>query len=301
MIAYLRRLLHDKTDARFERFDDVTPILYDDIEWREGVPFHEGDSLVDKAVFYFRAVGNAYGSVMGLVDFAIDEDIHIVDSYLEEFVGPRPKDKMHERLAEHGIPQPRTTAFHGIGHAFENIPNCMFETQFPIVLKFAKGGRRGIGTFLLNNEDDIKRVWRLLRSRSDNGEKGHGNRGNWPFIMQQYIPNSGDYRAVTIGGECIGVVKRGEKPMEQLVMRSSDHGARRYKNGKWPRAVGELAVRAANAMQVDIAGVDVVRHKHTDDLYVIEVNEAPSFTVFERQTEIDVAGEIVSYLRSLCT
>jgi len=298
MIAYLRRLRNEETDARFERFDDVYPVLYDRVRWYDGVPSCEGQSLADKTVFYFRAVGNEYERVNRLVRFAKRVNIHVVDSYLNDGATRRTKDIMYNVLREHDIPQPKTMAMHGLNNAIEHALRCIFHT-YPCVLKFAKGGRRGIGTFLITERDDWVRVHNELRRRYNNGEKGHASRGDWPFVLQEYIPNTGDYRAMVVGGECIGVVKRGEKSMDELVMNSSEHGARKYKNNRWPRAVGNLAVEAANAMKVDIAGVDIVRHRRTGQLYVLEVNEAPAFHVFERQTGVDVAGKIVEWLRTL--
>lgn len=290
-IAYLRRLANEQTDQRFMRFSDVAHALYDEITWRDGVPYVGETNLGEASAFYFRAVGNAYGIVGRLVRYAVANNIAVADSYLKDYVGPRTKDKMHATLAEHAIRQPEYVAFHHIDNAKGNIQ------EYPCVLKFAKGGRRGRGTFLLNSEQDIDKVRRLLRERHDNGERGHASLGDWSWLAQQYIPNGGDYRAITVGGACIGIVKRGAKDMERLVMGSSDHGARKFKRDRWPRSVGNLAVATAHAMRVDIAGTDIVRRSGTQELYVIELNEAPAFNVFERRTRIDVASEIVSWLR----
>lgn len=297
MIAYIRRIENEKTDAKFARFDDVRPVFYHEIQWRDGIPTHNGDSLLDIAVFYFRAVGNAIGIAQHLVNVAIEHDIKVVDTYLRDGVGRRFKDMMADTLAEAGVPHPRTVSLDNIDSVDRVIEQNDF--TYPCVLKFAKGGRRGIGTFLLRDSDSIDSVRQELRRRYENSEKGHANMGYWPFILQEHIPNTGDYRAIVVGGECIGVVKRGRKALDELVMNSSDHGARRYKRDRWPRSVGELAVRASEVMGVDVAGVDIVRHDHTRELSVIEVNEAPAFHVFERRTGIDVAGRIVSWLRTL--
>ena len=63
--------------------------------------------------------------------------------------------------------------------------------------------------------------------------------------------------------------------------------------------MGDLAAEAANELSVDVAGVDVVRHTQTRELYVIEVNEAPRFHSFEKVTRINVAEKIIDYVRSI--
>jgi ribosomal protein S6--L-glutamate ligase len=54
-----------------------------------------------------------------------------------------------------------------------------------------------------------------------------------------------------------------------------------------------MAINAAKALHVEIAGVDLIE---TDDgLYVIEVNASPGFRGLQKATGIDVAREIVEY------
>ena len=297
MIAYIRRLENEKTDPRFTRFSDVIPVLYDHIEWNDEHPSCNGKNMEHASVFYFRAVGNAIGMAQRLVDYAVEHDIRVVDTYLLDGVKRRGKDSMARTLLENDIPQPDTCPVHGINHVRNVIEDG--DIGYPCVLKFSMGGRRGLGTFYLASEDSIGNVRDELRRRYSAGEKGHANVGDWPFVIQEYIPNNGDYRAITVGSMCAGIVKRGSKSADMLVFKSSDHGARKYKRDRWPRDVGRLAVQAANAMKVGVSGVDIVRHKDTGKLYVIEVNETPAFNVFERRTKIDVAEKIVSWLRTL--
>lgn len=297
MIAYIRRLENEKTDPKFTGFDDVMPVLYAHITWNNGHPLCNGHSMGHASVFYFRAVGNAWGMAQKLVDYAIEHDIRVADAYLLDGVGRRDKNAMAKTLLGNDIPHPVTYHVHGIDRVKNVIEDG--DIGYPCVLKFSTGGRRGLGTFYLPSADSVDRVRDELRRRYNAEEKGHADMGDWPFVIQEYIPNNGDYRAITVGGECVGIVKRGSKSTNLLVFRSSDRGARKYKRDRWPRDVGRLAVRAAHVMKVDVSGVDIVRYRHTGKLYVIEVNEAPAFNVFQRRTKIDVAEKIVSWLRTL--
>jgi ribosomal protein S6--L-glutamate ligase len=54
------------------------------------------------------------------------------------------------------------------------------------------------------------------------------------------------------------------------------------------------AVRAAKAMGLNVAGVDVLRSNHGP--VVMEVNSSPGLEGIERATGVDVAGRIVDFL-----
>ncbi len=297
VIAYIRRLQNEKTDPKFTRFADITSVLYGHVEWENEHPLCNGESIGHADVFYFRAVGHEICSAQRLVNYAVEHGIKVVDRYLLDGVTRRYKDTMAEKLIGAGVAHPATFPTGQLVCVHDIIEEEGI--GYPCILKFSKGGRRGIGTFYLRNQSSIDDVAGELRRRREENLKGVANLGDWPLVIQEYIPNGGDYRAITVGGECLGIVKRGKKSINRLVLSSSDHGARKYKRDRWPRDVGRLAVEAASVMKVDISGVDIVRHRDTGELYVIEVNECPAFNVFERRTKVDVAEKIVSWLRTL--
>ncbi|HJL30338.1 MAG TPA: 30S ribosomal protein S6--L-glutamate ligase, partial [Polyangiaceae bacterium LLY-WYZ-15_(1-7)] len=55
-----------------------------------------------------------------------------------------------------------------------------------------------------------------------------------------------------------------------------------------------VAVRAAKAMKLGIAGVDIIRSNHGP--LVIEVNSSPGLEGIERATGVDVAGKVISWV-----
>ena len=48
-------------------------------------------------------------------------------------------------------------------------------------------------------------------------------------------------------------------------------------------------------MGVEIAGTDLVISNKTGEVYLIEVNEAPQFKVFEKRTKINAPRKILEY------
>jgi hypothetical protein len=59
------------------------------------------------------------------------------------------------------------------------------------------------------------------------------------------------------------------------------------------------AVRAAKAMGLRVAGVDMLRSNHGP--VVMEVNSSPGLEGIEQATEVDVAGKIIEYLEKNAT
>jgi glutathione synthase/RimK-type ligase-like ATP-grasp enzyme len=294
MIAYLRRKEYEETDRKIIPFSDIFPVLYSEIEFRNGGAYVRNINLNTMDLFYFRAVGNAYDIVNSLLNIATEHNIPTVDRYLAtEGAGPRTKEGMHNALGEYLL-QPEFTMADSLSSVEDAARRI--ELEYPYVAKVSKGGRQGMGTFLVTEPDDIDGIRSELRRRHSEDEGYVYNGGRCPWIVQEYIPNNGDYRAFVIGDECIGVTKRGPK-RDSLVLNKSSRGSRRFKNSRWPMSVGQLAINASRVMKVDIAGVDIVRHTRTGRLYVIEVNETPRFKSFGKVTGINVGGRIVDYLR----
>lgn len=297
MIGYFRRKIYEETDDTIVHHEDIFPVLYDEIEWASDGMYVRGVNLSELDVFYFRAVGGKYGIVNDIVKLAVEHGKPIADKYLLNGAVPRTKKLMHSIL-DNVVYQPASL----IAERLEEIPNIIeaSDIEYPVVAKVSKGGRRGLGTFMLHNPDQIGDIYVELERRLEEGEGHEYSLGKREWIVQEYIPNNGDYRAMVIGGKCVAVTKRGPKK-EGLVMSSSQRGSRRFRGGRWPKDVGRMAEKAANTMGVDIAGVDLVRHEWNRLPYVIEVNEAPRYKTFSRVTRMDIGTYIVEYLRRIAS
>jgi ribosomal protein S6--L-glutamate ligase len=57
----------------------------------------------------------------------------------------------------------------------------------------------------------------------------------------------------------------------------------------------EIALKAADALGLEIAGVDLIVDAEKT-VRVIEVNYSPGFTGLEAATGLDIAGEIIDYV-----
>jgi len=288
MIAF-KRIENEYTDMRLaEAGWDV--VMYHDISFdMSGRPRHATVDIANDNLWYFRAVGRAYRTVDRLVAWGREHGKIIMDNYLlTDGPGARSKHMHYTKLLD-AVNQPQTTIYPSLNTALASL------SSYPVILKFNRNGRKGMGTFLLREEDIEHQIRGTLENRKENGEGFTGVDTEW--LVQEYIPNNGDYRAMVIDGRCIGMYKRRPKK-NKLVCSSSNGKSKRFKSGRFPSDVARMAEQAAMTLGISVCGVDLVRHSDTRQVYVIEANEAPAFQVFERVTRISVADAIAEAMRN---
>lgn len=111
------------------------------------------------------------------------------------------------------------------------------------------------------------------------------------ICLQKFLPNPGeDIRVFVVDGKIIGAMKRKAAPHE---WRSNIHIGGKGISHKPSRAEAETSVKAAEAVGVEIAGVDLI--SVDEDPYVIEVNASPGFRGLLGATGINAAEEIAKY------
>ena len=113
------------------------------------------------------------------------------------------------------------------------------------------------------------------------------------ILVQEFIKEAGgaDLRCFVVGGKVIAAMKRQGAEGE---FRSNLHrGGNAQKIDLSPEET-ETAIRAAKAMGLKVAGVDLLRSNHGP--VVMEVNSSPGLEGIEKATEIDVAGKIIEFI-----
>lgn len=161
--------------------------------------------------------------------------------------------------------------------------------DFPIILK-GSGGDRGTRVFKADNLEELEKLVRDLRKT----ETEEGKR----YMLQEYIPNDGDYRVLVLGKKVLGVMKRSSQSVAEFKNNYSVGG--KVEVATLPQNILDLAVKAAEVCGLAIAGVDVAfRNFDMDKPVIWEVNKGPQFKGFMEATGINVPEEIVKYLVSL--
>ena len=113
------------------------------------------------------------------------------------------------------------------------------------------------------------------------------------FYVQKAIDHGGrDIRVFVVGGAVLGAIERRAPEGEWRTNVAIGGSATPF---ELPDEWAQLAVRAANAVGADYAGVDLLPSRD-GRIFVLEVNGIPGWEGFQRATGIDVAGAIVGQL-----
>ncbi len=191
----------------------------------------------------------------------------------------RSRDKLRcmQILAKDGIGLPVT----GFAHDTQDIDG-LIETVggAPLVIKLLEG-TQGIGVVLAETYQAAKSVIEAFRGLDAN------------ILVQEYIKEAkgADLRCFVIGGKVVAAMKRQGAEGE---FRSNLHRGGKAEKIKLTPEERSTAIRAAKAMGLRVAGVDLLRSNHGP--VVMEVNSSPGLEGIEKATEVDVAGKIIDYL-----
>jgi ribosomal protein S6--L-glutamate ligase len=151
-------------------------------------------------------------------------------------------------------------------------------TPPPLVLKLLSG-TQGVGVMKVEKVSDVGPIIDTLVELKQ------------LILIQSYIPNPGeDVRMLVVGDEVVGAMVRKASPNE---WRSNIHLGGKGTLYQNTEAEGEMAVKAAKAVGVEVAGIDMIMAK--DGPYLIEVNASPGFKGLMKATDIDVPGKIIEY------
>jgi len=262
----------------------LTPIHYSQLVC-QGEPgkweiSFQNKPLEEFGLFFFRNVGDKNELLPLLLEYAQKKKIPIIDEYLLGLGGAMRKKKSTEAgvLLAHNVPYPKTIFTSGQ----EELKRIVRSLPKPVIIK-STGGRHGKATFLIKKNSQLERV--LL------------GRGGVSFLVQQYIPNDGDYRIFLIGYRAVAGFKRQPKE-EKLILDRSQGKSEPLE--KIPAPIKRTAEKAAKVLGVEIAGIDMVVNQQTKKPVIIEVNQAPEFYVMERRTGVNIARKIIQYLKKKC-
>ena len=112
------------------------------------------------------------------------------------------------------------------------------------------------------------------------------------FLVQEYIEESKgeDLRCLVIDGKVVGSIVRSNKDND---FRSNLHQGGVAQSTTITAKERGIAVRAAKAIGLSVAGVDILRSNRGP--LVLEVNSSPGIQGIEKTLEMDIAGQIIMF------
>ncbi|HET8764302.1 MAG TPA: RimK family alpha-L-glutamate ligase, partial [Rhodanobacter sp.] len=187
--------------------------------------------------------------------------------------------RAHQLLAAHGIGLPATV--------FGDNPDDTTDLLAmlgppPHVIKLNEGSQ-GTGVVLAEKRAASQSVIEAFRGLYAN------------FLVQQFIAeaNGCDLRCLVVGGRVVAAMQREAS--------AGDFRANLHRGGSAVAVTldaneADMAVRAAGALGLGVAGVDLLRSAHGP--LVLEVNASPGLEGIETVTGVDVAGAVIELLES---
>lgn len=191
------------------------------------------------------------------------------------------KDKLAalQFLSNYNIPIPKTI----VAKFPLNIDFVERSLEYPILIKKTQGSE-GKGIILCENRSQLEDIFELMESSINTSTN---------LILQEFVKKSygKDIRVFVVGGRAIGAILRQSINND---FKSNVSGGGIAKPFKLTPEIEWIAVESANAIGLDVAGVDILFDE--DGYKVSEVNASPYFQGFEQATGINVPLEILNYI-----
>jgi ribosomal protein S6--L-glutamate ligase len=191
----------------------------------------------------------------------------------------RARDKLRclQLLSRKGIGLPVT----GFAHSTKDISGLIdIAGGPPLVVKLLEG-TQGIGVILAETRKAAEAVIEAFRGLREN------------ILVQEFVKEAGgsDIRCFVVGNKVIAAMRRVAKEGE---FRSNLHRGAIAEKIKLTPEERSTATRAARAMGLNVAGVDLLRSNHGP--VVVEVNSSPGLEGIEKASGVDVAGTIMEFI-----
>jgi ribosomal protein S6--L-glutamate ligase len=216
--------------------------------------------------FYGSAVVRQF-EMMGV--YSVNESVAISRS--------RDKLRSMQLLARRDIGMPVT----GFAHSPDDIPDLIdMVGGAPMVVKLLEG-TQGVGVVLAETRKAAESVIEAFLGIDVD------------IMVQEFIAESRgtDVRCFIVGDKVVAAMQRTGKPGE---FRSNLHRGGTAELARITPTERRTAVRAAKAMGLNVAGVDLIRSNHGP--LVLEVNSSPGLEGIEKASGKDVADAIIAFI-----
>ena len=153
----------------------------------------------------------------------------------------------------------------------------------PVIIKLLQG-TQGVGVMIADSPEGVESTLDTLWGLGQN------------IILQEFIAESRgrDLRAVVVGGELVGAMRRTAREGE---FRSNLHRGGAGRPVTLDEEYRHAALRAVEIIGLEVAGVDMLESH--EGPRVIEVNSSPGLRGIESATEVDVAARIIEHAERL--
>jgi RimK family alpha-L-glutamate ligase len=216
-------------------------------------------TLEEYDLVYFRKAGAVMQQMLSCAIYLKQHDVPFFDREIYQ-ASSRNKLSQMFKLQSAGISIPATFFCRNKKRMLRLLRTQLKDDfPFPVIAK-ATGGTRGDANYLVHSLEELDGIIHT--------QKRH-------FLIQQFVPNDGDYRVLVMNGQVTGIIHRQAEGESHL------NNTSRGGQAVWGEltALSDLvkteAATAAVLLGRDIAGVDIIIDKKTNQHYCLEVNRAP--------------------------
>jgi RimK family alpha-L-glutamate ligase len=217
------------------------------------------------------------------VIFRVDALHALVEAGVACVNGPRAIERTVDKflatalLARAGVPTPRTIACERVEDALD-----AFEELGGDVIVKPLFGSMGAGMTRVDDADVAYRVFHALALERA------------VYYLQEALPHDGrDLRTLVVGGQVLAAIERVGSGWRANLARGA-----RARATELSAEQERLCVQAAEVLEADYAGVDLLRAADGRD-YVLELNGIPGWRGLQEATGADVAAALVAHTEAV--
>ena len=274
---YSHKRLVEAAEKRGHQIDVIDHLrCYIDIASSDPEIHYRGESLKG-----YDAIIPRIGASVTFFGTAVLRQFEMMGVYpVNESVGiSRSRDKLRsmQLLSREGIGLPVTVFAHRTSDASKLLE---IAGGAPVIIKLLEG-TQGIGVVLGETPKAAESIIQAFGGVNTN------------ILVQQFVKeaNGEDIRCIVVGEKVVAAMMRKGKEGD---FRSNLHRGGSAQAIKITTEERSTALRSANAMGLNVCGVDMLRSNNGP--VVMEVNSSPGLEGVENATGIDVAGKIIEFI-----
>lgn len=194
----------------------------------------------------------------------------------EALLKARNKWSCSQFLAAHGLPIPEACIYFNP----ESNEKILKRFRYPVIIKLIKS-TQGLGVLKANHKEQAMNILEAFQRIDEQ------------VIVQEFISEvkGSDIRIIVIDGKVEGAMKRQAKKGE---FRSNLHQGAIARPVKLYPEEEQLAIRTAQLLGLDVAGVDLLRSDRGP--LILEVNASPGLEGIEQTTKSSISDKIIELI-----
>ena len=211
--------------------------------------------LRDFDLVVVRHIGKMANEAQAIVQYCEHFGIRYTDEYLNRLM----------------LDNKMSTQFLLWFNGIKNWPHTFYGNIDEMIRRFPEFGGKAI---MKDNEGSKGRLNFLVESVAEvsNIQKQYPDKR---FVLQEFIPNSGDLRVLVFNGKPVLVIERKGVDGSHLNNTSQGGAAQIVSIESISSEVIDICIKAASAARLQVAGVDVMFDSANGKPYLLEVNNAP--------------------------